>query len=236
MKRRLTRENAAEAVLLPLAFFLIFVLPVLVGEAPPVLTASGLAGFVAAHMAGLGKRKKDAGPGTVTLEPLSTAHLPGLERLWSDPAVIRYTSIGEPCDAGAAAHRFYRLRSCQTALSGPVIFAVLRDGRFCGVAGCPPVDAEKGTFGLFYQLQRSVWGQGIGKTAARLALDELYRLAPSAVVYADAAAENTASVRILEHLGFARTAVHPGAFQRDGRALDIWEYTLRPDMKEEERL
>lgn len=85
MKRRLTRENAAEAVLLPLAFFLIFVLPVLVGEAPPVLTASGLAGFVAAHMAGLGKRKNDAGPGTVTLEPLSTAHLPGLERLWSDP-------------------------------------------------------------------------------------------------------------------------------------------------------
>lgn len=236
MRRRLTRENVAGTVILAAVFFLIFILPVLVGEAPPELTCGGLAAFVAAHMVGKDKRKKAASPRAVTLEPLSTAHLPGLEELWSDPSVIRYTNIAEPCDGDAAAHRLFQLRNCQAALPGPTIFAVLRDGRFCGIAGCPPVDAEQETFGLFYQLLRPEWGRGTGKAAARMALDELYRLFPSAAVYADVVEENTASIRILEQLGFVRTAVHPAAFQRDGQALDIWDYTRGPGMKKEERL
>ena len=39
----------------------------------------------------------------VTLEPLSAAYLNQVERLWSDPAVIRYTSIRTPCTREAAA-------------------------------------------------------------------------------------------------------------------------------------
>lgn len=91
MKRRLTRENAAEAVLLPLAFFLIFVLPVLVGEAPPVLTASGLAGFVAAHMAGLGKRKMTPGRGPSPWSPCPRPICPA----WSGFGATR-RSFGTP--------------------------------------------------------------------------------------------------------------------------------------------
>lgn len=231
MRRHLTRENVMGTAIIGLVFFLIFVLPVLVGEAPLVLTAGGLAAFVAAHMFGLDRRKSGAGLGAVTLEPLSTAHLPGLEQLWGDQDVIRYTNMAESCGGDEAANRLYALLNSQRALPGPTVFAVLRDGRFCGIAGCPPVDAEKGTFGLFYQLLRTEWGRGTGLSAARMALDELGRLFPSAAVYADAVAENTASIRILERLGFARTAVRPGAFHRDGRALDIWEYVLEPDMK-----
>lgn len=164
-------------------------------------------------------------------EPLSMAHLPEAERLWGDPDVIRYTNIPAPCGPAEAAQRLECLLACQASLPGPTIFAVLRDGGFCGIAGCPPVDAAQSRFGLFYQLLPEVWGQGIGETAARMALDALCRLFPSAAVYADAAAENTASIRILEHLGFVRTAVRPGAFHRDGRALDIWDYVLTPDMR-----
>ena len=80
----------------------------------------------------------------VTLEPLSAAYLNQVERLWSDPAVIRYTSIRTPCTREAAAERL-------SNLSGrPTVFAVLHAGKFCGVAGCLPVEGE--TFGLFYQL------------------------------------------------------------------------------------
>ena len=46
-------------------------------------------------------------------------------------------------------------------------------------------------------------------------------------VLADTVAENTASVRILERLGFVRTAVHHRAFCREGRMLDIWDYARR---------
>ena len=85
----------------------------------------------------------------VTLEPLSAAYLNQVERLWSDPAVIRYTSIRTPCTREAAAERL-------SNLSGrPTVFAVLHAGKFCGVAGCLPVEGE--TFGLFYQLLPSYW-------------------------------------------------------------------------------
>ena len=58
------------------------------------------------------------------------------------------------------------------------------------------------------------------------ALRRLEKLTPC-LVLADTVAENTASVRILERLGFVRTAVRSDAFRRERRALDIWDYALR---------
>ena len=150
----------------------------------------------------------------LTLEPLSRAHLPEVSALWADPAVIRYTNIAAPCTAAASADR--------------LVFAVLEGTSFRGLAGCPPVDTAAGTYGLFYQLVPAYWGRGLGLAAARAALRQLEQLTPS-LVLADAAAENTASIRILTRLGFVRTAVHPGALCRAGRRLDIWDYALRLD-------
>ena len=56
------------------------------------------------------------------------------------------------------------------------------------------------------------------------------------LLLAGTAAENAASVRILEGLGFARTAVHPGALERDGVRRDVWDYMLRLGGREEECL
>lgn len=160
----------------------------------------------------------------ITLEPLAAGRLPDLTALWSDPAVIRYTNIPRLRGREEAAYRLDQLRKCQASLPGPTMFAVLRDGRFRGIVGCPLVDTEPGTFGLFYQLMPDAWGQGIGKAAARLALGALARCFPAATVYASVVAENTASIRILERLGFQRTTVRAGAFQRDGLSMDIWDY------------
>lgn len=217
MKKCLTRENAMGAGLIALVFFLVFVLPVLVGEAPPVWAAGGLAAVA-------GRRDKKEAPMNITLEPLEAERLPDLTALWSDPAVIRWTNIPCLCGREEAAYRLDQLRKCQASLPGPTIFAVLRDGKFCGIAGCPPVDAAQGTFGLFYQLCPAVWGQGVGTAAAELALEALARRFPAVTVYADVVEENTASIRILERLGFRRTAIRTGAFQRDGLTMDIWDY------------
>ena len=164
----------------------------------------------------------------LTLEPLSRVHLPDVSALWADPAVIRYTNIAAPCTAAASADRLDGLLSGQRDLPAPTIFAVLEGASFRGLAGCPPVDTAAGTYGLFYQLVPACWGRGLGLAAARAALRQLEKLRPS-LVLADAAAENTASIRILTRLGFGRTAVHPGALGRAGRRLDIWDYALRLD-------
>ena len=164
----------------------------------------------------------------LTLEPLSWAHRKETAALWADPAVIRYTNIAAPCTAAEAADRLDCLLDGQRELPAYTVFAIREGAAFLGLAGCPPVDAAAGTYGLFYQLLSACWGRGLGLAAAREALERLEKLGPS-LVLADTVAENTASVRILERLGFVRTAVHPGAFCREGRTLDIWDYVLRWD-------
>ena len=140
--------------------------------------------------------------------------------------MIRYTNIAAPCTPAETAARLDCLLDCQQSLPAPAVFAVRERETFRGLAGCPPVDASAGTYGLFYQLLPVCWGRGLGLAAAREALRRLEKLTPS-LVLADTVAENTASVCILERLGFVRTAVRPGAFRREGRALDIWDYALR---------
>ena len=149
----------------------------------------------------------------LTLEPLSWDDLPEAAVLWADPAVIRWTNIAAPCTEAGAADRLENPPACQRTA-------------FRGLAGCPPVDTAAGIYGLFYQLLPACWGRGLGLAAAAEALRRLERLAP-ALVLADTVAENTASVRILERLGFVRTAVHHRAFCREGRMLDIWDYARR---------
>ena len=170
----------------------------------------------------------------VALEPLAERHLDQTARLWGDPAVIRYTNMEKPCTREEAAERLRLLLDSQRTLPEPVIFAVLQAGRFCGAAGSPPVDADQGIFGLFYQLLPETWGQGVGRAAAEQVLEALRSWAPQAVVLADAAAENTASIRILEGMGFCRTAIRPRAARRGGTAWDIWEYELHCGRQEEE--
>lgn len=164
--------------------------------------------------------------GGVSLEPLAETHLEGAAALWGDPEAIRFTRVERPLTPAEAAARLRTLLESQRGLPEALVFAVLEGGDFCGLAGCLPADLERRAFGLFYQLLPSCWGRGVGRSAAELALASLRRRFPDAAVLADTAAENRASVRILERLGFRRTAVHPGALVRDGRALEVWDYEL----------
>ena len=68
MKKPVTREDWAGIVILAVLFFLIFVLPPLVGEASPELTGVGLAGFIAAHLAAEHSRQRRGSGKPVSLE------------------------------------------------------------------------------------------------------------------------------------------------------------------------
>ncbi|WP_367269381.1 GNAT family N-acetyltransferase [uncultured Oscillibacter sp.] len=161
-------------------------------------------------------------PANLSLEPLTAAHREGLAALWGDERVIRYTAIASPCGAAETEARLAQYLTAQAALPRPTVFAVTLDGRFCGAAGCLKTEREN-TFGLFYQLLPEVWGRGIGMLSARMALAALLRQRPQALVLADAAVENPASVRILKRLGFERTGV------RRERGMEVCGFQLAPD-------
>jgi RimJ/RimL family protein N-acetyltransferase len=80
-------------------------------------------------------------------------------------------------------------------------FAIVCDGR---VIGCCDVDEiADGGGDLGYWLERPAWGHGYAQEAARAVIDFAFEDLGLAELTAGHAAENTASGRVLERLGFA---------------------------------
>lgn len=152
----------------------------------------------------------------LSFRPLTPEDAGALAAVWSDPEVIRYTAILSPCTSEEIRRRIEALRPMD-------VFLIRRAGQAVGVAGCPPVDRERRVFGLFYQLRRSAWGQGVGTAAARWVLAHMERRygAPT-TIYADVFRENAASVRILRRLGFRLTG--EGMAERGGETLHLCRY------------
>ena len=151
----------------------------------------------------------------LAFEPLSEAHLDIVSALWADPAVIRYTSVDAPLTRDEAAVRLAGLLRAGEA-AGTVLFAVVYGGEICGIVGCPPVNAGKGEYGLFYQIRGSDWGKGVGFGCAKWMVSYMAEKYGPVTLFADAAEENAASVKILEKLGFRRVA---GKDDRDGAGV-----------------
>ena len=77
-------------------------------------------------------------------------------------------------------------------------------GRIIGWCGLDQRDASKAHPVLFYLLQAAHWGQGLATEAARAVLDYAFGELALPRVDAAAAAENAASVRVLEKIGMPR--------------------------------
>lgn len=164
--------------------------------------------------------------------PLSADHLDVMAMLWANPRVIRYTAVEQPCTRQQSALRLQALLDGQRDLSSPTLFLVLCDATPCGVIGCPPLGRDGRRFGLFYQFLPELWGRGVGQDAVGRLLAQMRESYPQAVLVADVVEQNTASIRILQRLGFRQTGVRQNAFVRDGRAMPVLQFeAFLPDTK-----
>ena len=141
----------------------------------------------------------------LTYEPLSFVHLSEIAKLWADEEVIKYTNIKSPCSMEESRKRMEVFLDNQKDLEVPTIFAVIKEGEVCGVAGCPVIDKDTGEFGFFYQISRSEWKKGIGGESAGWILDYMNENFSPLTLYADAIEKNVASIKILERLRFEQT-------------------------------
>lgn len=156
----------------------------------------------------------------LTLESLQIKHAGPFLELWSDLQVIRFTNM--KC--------IETLDECRETVSLHIknpdqFYAVLKDGTVVGMVACPVIKNED-TFecGFAYQIIRKYWGNGFGYEAAKGLLDYVANEHKNAVVYADVVADNTASLRILDKLGFERYGYETGGFCRDGIKYDVINY------------
>lgn len=68
--------------------------------------------------------------------------------------------------------------------------------------GCVSIELRHGLWHLGYWLNRFYWGQGVMSEAVHAALERFTRRMPDVVVHSGAFADNSASLRIQEKLGF----------------------------------
>lgn len=95
-------------------------------------------------------------------------------------------------------------------------FVIELDGRVIGKAGfyaMPDVG---------YILHPDVWGQGLAAEAVGAAIDHVLRTREVETLTADVDPENTASIRLLERLGFVRT----GSGERTWNVGGVWKDSL----------
>jgi len=100
-------------------------------------------------------------------------------------------------------------------------FIILYNGKAIGICGFPPMDAERGEYGFYYQLCRKHWSKGLGYEAANGLLNYIVNNTQAQAVFADAVSINPASLSILSRIGFQKNHIQPGGFNRNSLVLDL---------------
>jgi RimJ/RimL family protein N-acetyltransferase len=152
----------------------------------------------------------------VALREVHDSDLPVFFRQMNDPAALRMAAFTaeDPADRDRFDAHWARIRS-----SSDVLRTVLVDG---DVVGSAAVYGEPGEREVTYWIDRAHWGRGIATAALRALLAAV----PERPLYARAAADNTASRRVLEKCGFRVTAQARGYANARGAEMDEVVLTL----------
>jgi RimJ/RimL family protein N-acetyltransferase len=145
-------------------------------------------------------------------------HLPILFEQQQDPAANRMAAFTarDPADRAAFDAHWAKIRSDPTV----TIRAILFDGQ---LAGSVARYNDRGFFEVTYWLGREYWGKGIATRALSALLEEV----KERPLYAGAAADNVASLRVLEKCGFLIVGRERGF--ADARGQEIDEVLLKHD-------
>lgn len=153
----------------------------------------------------------------VVLREVRDSDLPLFFGQMSDPESVRMAAFGpeDPTDRARFDAHWARIRSSDT-----LIRTVLADGEVAGHAAVygPPDERE-----VTYWVDRAHWGRGI----ASAALSALVALAPQRPLHARAAADNAASIQVLEKCGFVIVGHDRGFANARGAEIDEVVLTLK---------
>jgi len=147
------------------------------------------------------------------LRRLAAYDAPALHTMLSDPETMRYWS-SLPHEELAETEAWVAESLEAMARGDGHDFAVLLDGRMVGRAAFW-MGNEVG-----FLFHRDVWGQGIAREALTALLRHGFDGLGFASIRADVDPENTASLRLLERLGFQRTGFAERTFKIGERWTD----------------
>lgn len=157
--------------------------------------------------------------GDVVLRDMRAGDLPVFFEQQLDPTanfMAAFTMSKDPADRDAFMARWTKILGDETRTNKTILF----DGR---VAGSILAFELFGQPTIGYWLGRDYWGQGIATRALSLFLGDVQERP----LYARAAKDNVASLRVLEKCGF--TIVGEGKGFANARGQEVEEFILRLD-------
>ncbi|MFB8075974.1 GNAT family N-acetyltransferase [Streptomyces californicus] len=137
------------------------------------------------------------------LEPYAPEDEEDFVALFQDTDVSRWMGDGPSTEAEDRA-LFGRVFTKVYAQDLFAVWAVRRDGELVGHAEIKRTEAVDG-HEIIYALAPAAWGIGLGTELARALLDHGFGPLGLSEVHATVAAENTASLTLLERIGFEYT-------------------------------
>jgi RimJ/RimL family protein N-acetyltransferase len=152
----------------------------------------------------------------VSLRPLEDSDLDAVFEQMKDPESVRMAAFTarDPADRDAFLAHMSRIRDDPSTLQRVIDV----DGAVAGTIGSFTIDDRAE---VTYWVDRAYWGRGI----ASAALEALLGMVTERPMFARAASDNAASLRVLEKAGFRRVGVDRGF--ADGRGEEIEETIVR---------
>lgn len=154
---------------------------------------------------------------------LHERHLPALQQLAAHPALAATTRLPHPYPPDGA-EAFFAAMQQERAAGTAHGFAIEDDGRLVGVVGVHGIRDGVGELG--YWVAPAEQGRGVGRHAVGAAVRVAFDYLKLRGLWADVLAHNTASVRILDGLGFRRTGERPHGFDRWPADVPLLRYEL----------
>jgi RimJ/RimL family protein N-acetyltransferase len=154
------------------------------------------------------------------LRPWRSGDEASLRENADDREVVRYLRERFPHPYTQADARWWVAHS-QATSPATNLAIVVNDRASGGVGLILGTDVERCRAEVGYWLGRRYWGRGIASDALRAMTTYAFATFPLERIFATAAVENVASVRVLEKAGFVQECVMRRAAIKGGRVIDL---------------
>jgi len=138
----------------------------------------------------------------VVLEPLCAAHARALYPLLADPELWRFTDSEAPSSCEVLAARYTRLESHRSPDGSQIWLNYAIAGEEDGIVGFVQATIENGRAEIAYVVGARFQHRGYATSAVRKLLAELRDYYAVVTFIASVDERNSASLRLLTHLGF----------------------------------
>lgn len=159
------------------------------------------------------------------LRPLREGDEAELHALYGNAEFMRFAGCEPWADTNAASAFIERAQDGLARMTS-VRLGVFDGDQLVGTCGLLNIDATHGRAELGYGVSVACWGRGIAREAAGAILDWGFRQLQLRRVAASVDPDNTASIRVLEALGFRHEGTLREHLRSGGRAFDSRVYGL----------